>query len=187
MIVVQKKKIDVPAMNNLFLSCMFFAGYVRNSTNYKHKINRNMKIFFLMLIGAIGLASCNNSNCTSKAEIPVNDPTIIDHVEVIYFHGRQRCATCKAVENATKELIDNAFLQEVRNGSVTLKIVDISTPEGETLADEYEVSWSSLFVNKWKDGKETRTNITESAFVNALKSPETFKQILTESIHKNLE
>lgn len=55
----------------------------------------------------------------------------------------------------------------MKNGTVVFKTVDISTPEGEKIADKYEVTWSSLFVNKWKDGKESRNNLTEFGFGNA--------------------
>jgi len=35
------------------------------------------------------------------------------------------------------------------------------------IADKYEVTWSSLFVNGWKDGKENVNNMTEFSFSNA--------------------
>jgi len=80
---------------------------------------------------------------------------------VIYFHGKQRCLTCKAIEKNAKEVVNNQFANELENGTVVFNIVDISTPEGEQIADRYEVTWSSLFINKWKDGEETRNNMTE--------------------------
>lgn len=29
------------------------------------------------------------------------------YVEVLYFHGKQRCATCRAIEKYTKDVVDN--------------------------------------------------------------------------------
>lgn len=137
----------------------------------------------MMLILAIGLASCGgNSDSTAQ----VNNPGK-DCVEVIYFHGKQRCATCMAIEKNTVEVIEKTFADEVRNNEVVFKIVDISTPEGEAIADKYEVTWSSLFVNKWEGGKETRNNMTDFSFGNARKNPEQFKQGLTETIRRFLK
>lgn len=34
-----------------------------------------------------------------------------DAVEVIYFHGKQRCATCNAIEREAQQLVDSAFLK----------------------------------------------------------------------------
>lgn len=43
-------------------------------------------------------------------------------------------------------------------------MIDISKKENEAIADRYEVTWSSLFVNGWKDGKENVNNMTEFSF-----------------------
>ena len=76
------------------------------------------------------------------------------YVEVLYFHGKQRCATCKAIDKHTKEVVNADLAELVKNGKLRFKEIDISTPEGEKLAEKYCVSWSSLYVNKWKNGKE---------------------------------
>lgn len=130
----------------------------------------------------IGLVSCGSGENTANAKSPEKD-----RVEVIFFHGKQRCATCMAIEKNTREVINNLFANELKNGTVVFKIVDISTPEGEKIADKYEVTWSSLFVNKWKDSKETRSNLTEFAFGNARKNPDAFKKTLADKIRQSLK
>lgn len=92
-----------------------------------------------------------------------------------------------AIEKNTREVINSLFANELRSGKVVFKIVDISTPEGEKIADRYEVTWSSLFVNKWKNGKETRNNLTEFGFGNARKNPDAFKKGLADKIHQSLK
>lgn len=129
-----------------------------------------------------GLMSCGNGENAVSAKAPEKD-----RVEVIYFHGKQRCATCVAIENNTQELIDSMFTDELKNGTVVFKIVDISTPDGEVIADKYEVTWSSLYVNKWKDGKETRNDMTEFGFSKARKDPDGFKKGLAEVIRQSLK
>ena len=130
----------------------------------------------------IGLISCGNGENTANAESPAND-----RVEVIYFHCKQRCATCVAIEKNTREVIDNLFANELKDGKVVFKIVDISTPEGEKIADKYEVTWSSLFVNKWKNGEETQNNLTEFAFGNARNNSDAFKKALADKIRQSLK
>lgn len=39
------------------------------------------------------------------------------------------------------------------------------------MADRYEVAWSALLLNKWRDGKETVTDLTRFAFANARGKP----------------
>lgn len=141
-----------------------------------------MKKLLLIFALITGLMSCAGGEKTADA------PTAeTDRVEVIYFHGKQRCATCKAIENRTKEVVNSMFANELQNGALVIRTIDISTPEGEQLADKYEVAWSSLFVNRWENGKETRNNMTEFGFGNARNNPEVFKTGLADKIRESLQ
>lgn len=136
-----------------------------------------------MLVMMLSIASFGGPiTCAAQSKKGVKN-----YVEVIYFHGKQRCPTCMAIEKNAREVVSRTFANELKNGTVVFRVVDISTPKGEALADKYEVSWSSLYVNKWKGGKETRNNLTEFAFSCARKSPDRFKKGLTETIRKCLK
>lgn len=141
-----------------------------------------MKKLLMVFALVIGLLSCGTGEKTVDVQNTEND-----RVEVVYFHGKQRCPTCMAIENRTREVIDSVFADELQNGTLIFRIVDISTPEGEQLADRYEVSWSSLFVNRWKDGEESRNNMTEFGFANVRNNPDTFKTGLGEKIREALK
>lgn len=133
---------------------------------------------------SLGMFACGNSpqeNETAENTLPK------DRVEVLYFHGKQRCATCIAIEKQAKEAVETQFADELENGTVVFKSLDISQPEHEKIADKYEVSWSSLLVCQWKDGKESHENLTEYAFKNARTAQDTFKQELTGKITELLK
>ena len=78
-------------------------------------------------------------------------------VEVLYFHSKQRCPTCIAIGTYSKEVVNKDFAAQVKSGAVKFKEIDISTPEGEKVADKYHVTWSSLYVNRWQNGKRFGT------------------------------
>lgn len=99
-----------------------------------------------------------------------------NYVEVLYFHGKQRCPTCRAVEALSKEVVATDFAAEVKRGRLLVRVIDISKSENEKMAERYEVSWSSLFIDAWKGGREIRNNMTEFAFSNARIAPDKFKQ-----------
>ena len=84
---------------------------------------KKLLMFFALMIG---LVSCGSGDNTAAAKTHEKD-----RVEVIYFHGKQRCATCMAIEKNAKEVINTLFANEMKNGTVVFKTVDISTPEGE--------------------------------------------------------
>lgn len=103
-------------------------------------------------------------------------------VEVLYFHGKQRCVTCRSIEKLTQEVLAADFAKEVKSGRIKFKTIDISTSEGEALADTYQVSWSSLYLNLWKGQKETRNDMTAFAFKHAKSNPAVFKKGIKEKL-----
>ena len=110
-----------------------------------------------------------------------------DHVEVMYFHGKQRCVTCMAIEKYAKEVVEKDFADEKKSGKVVFKVVDISTDEGAKIAKNYRVTWSSLYVNGWKKGKEKRNDMTQFAFKNARKHTDDFKKGVSGKIKELLK
>ena len=79
------------------------------------------------------------------------------------------------------------FGEQMKNGDVEFKVIDISKDENEKIAEKYEVTWSSLFVVKYKEGKETSENMTEFAFGNARKSLEVFKAGVVRVVNEMLK
>lgn len=131
---------------------------------------------------SLGLFACGGSN--SKTQKDNDADNTKDRIEVLYFHGKQRCATCMAIEQRTRETLDEQFADELKNGALVFRVIDISQPENEALADKYEVTWSSLYLCQWKASRETPENLTEFAFGNARKAPEAFKAGLAARIRE---
>lgn len=146
-------------------------------------------LFFLISLAAMATActggrSENNASQTAQVSQPeeVQSELRQERVEVLYFHGKKRCITCNAIEQLTKEVIETDFADEVVGGSLVFKVIDISDPNNEALAERYEVTWSSLFVNKWSSGEETRGDMTDFGFSYAKSSPDQFREGLKEKI-----
>lgn len=144
-----------------------------------------MKNVILLMVMYLGLFACGNGN--AKGNKATEEQSKKDRVEVLYFHGKQRCATCMAIEKHAKEAIEMTFADELKNGTVVFKSIDISKAENEKIAEKYEVTWSSLFVSKWKDGKESYENLTEYAFANARTTPDAFKSGVIEQVRALLK
>lgn len=148
-----------------------------------------MKHLFLILALSLvlGFAACSSGNnartADSDSSAAVEAPADGDnYVEVVYFHGLKRCPTCRAIEEETRQLVDSIFADDLKSGSLRFTIVDISTPEGEAIADRYEVSWSSLFINQWRNGSEQRHDYTDFAFECARSNPAEYKDSIAKDI-----
>mgnify|MGYP006329785243 FL=1 len=141
-----------------------------------------MKNVLLILTLCVGMVACSGGKTKSVSE---NQQTKKDVVEVLYFHGAQRCATCMAIEKNTKELLEAAYAEQLKSGKLVFSSVDIT--KEEALTERYEVSWSSLILVDYdKSGKERATNLTEFAFGNARTAPDKFKQGLSARITEML-
>ena len=138
----------------------------------------------LMLVSLVMLACGEKSNAVTAKE---QTARVKDCVEVIYFHGKQRCVTCRAIEQHTKDVLNVQYAKQMNAGRVVWRVIDISKKENEAIAEKYQVTWSSLFLVNHKNGKEQAENLTEFAFGNARSNPEKFKEGLQQRINQALK
>ena len=142
-----------------------------------------MKKWMCILIISYTMISCGHKqNYNDKISSDTDKDK--DCIEVLYFHTKKRCITCNAIESLTKEVIDTYFTDTINKNRVIFKVINISTKEGEKIADKYEVTWSSLFVNKWVEGKESVNNMTDFAFSFSRNSPDKFKTGIKDKIEE---
>lgn len=142
-----------------------------------------MKHLFLIIVSLLLFSCAGKSKTENKQEVSVQG----DRVEVICFHGKQRCVTCRAIEKLTNEVIEATFKDQIAKGKVVYKVIDISDPKNEATVEKYEVTWSSLYINGWKEGKEAVNNMTEFSFANAKGSPDVFKEGIKNKINELLK
>lgn len=145
-----------------------------------------MKRFLFLLAACLALVSCGLNSGHGKTGQAQQKDTMKNYVEVMYFHGKQRCATCIAIDKNARMAVEENFAPQMKDGSVVYKVIDISKSENQAIAEKYEVTWSALFVVKHKDGKETFENMTEFAFGNARKSPEKFREGVVKTVNSML-
>ena len=133
-----------------------------------------MKVITIaLLFMSIVLSAC------AQTDSPKNVPTAeSDGIEVLYFHGKQRCATCIAIERQTKQAVE-----ELSDNRLTMRTIDISKKENESIVEKYEVAWSSLIVVK--DGNVL--NLTELGFSLARNNPDGFRERLKSEIKQLLK
>ena len=145
----------------------------------------NMIKTITLSIGLFLLSACNgnkNENLSDNA----NQPDTAG-IEVIYFYGKLRCSTCVAMEKFAKEAVDSAFADKSKDGKIIFKSVDITTPEGEKLADKFEVYSSSLYIVDNNPDNPGKVDMTAFGFRNARNNREVYKQGIIDQINKFLD
>ena len=136
----------------------------------------------LVLVATILLFSWNISaqNEEVKETVPENK------VEVIDFHSTNRCMTCNAIEANTKFTLEKYFAEELENGKVTFQSVNIDEKKNYAMAEKFEASGTSLFLNVIYDGQEAQINLTNLAFKKG-KDKAAFSKELKSKIEKQLK
>lgn len=144
-----------------------------------------MKSTLTILLACLVMLACGQK--TKVETVKEQSKHEKDHVEVLYFHGKQRCVTCRAIEQHTKEVLKAQYSKQLQSGKVVLRVIDISKKENEAIVEKYQVTWSSLFLVSHKNGKEKAENLTEYAFGNARSNPDKFKLGLQQHINQALK
>lgn len=144
-----------------------------------------MKKITIMLLATL-LSTTTISACTGNNTPESKKETVAKleaAVEIIYFHGKQRCKTCIAIEKETKALVEGELAELVKKGKVKFRIVDFSTDEGKKIASKYKVAFSSLFVVTPKGAED----LTRFAFANARSNAEGFRKELKDKVVKAIK
>lgn len=140
-----------------------------------------IKIFTLLAI-SFTFTSCYGQNKSKDKAINSS----ISKIEVLDFHSTHRCMTCNAIEVATKYTLDTYFADEVKKGKITLQVINVDKKENESLAEKFEASGTSLFLNVIKNGKETKLDLTNFAFMKG-NDQEAFSKDLKVTIEAQLK
>jgi hypothetical protein len=96
-------------------------------------------------------------------------------VEVYYFHGTHRCATCNAVEKVAKEA-----LKQYYGDQISLKSINSEEDKNNPLIQKYKIAGQTLLILKGNQ----KEDLTTVAFMNAERSPYRLKAKIKETIDK---
>ena len=150
------------------------------------------KSLFVILILLFILTACNkNTNVSQSISTNSKDNQLVatisqaaDKLEVYYFHRTQRCISCMRIGDYTNKTILEYFSEEMGNGKIDYKEINIDLPENKELARKFEATGSSLFINSINGEDENIQNIIE--VWNWKSNEEVFKNNLKQKIDQLL-
>lgn len=138
--------------------------------------------FLTVLAFTLMMASCN---AQEKSNNSTSDQTA-SKIEVLDFHSTHRCMTCNAIEANTKYTLQTYFSKEVEDGRITFQLINIDEAKNDQIAEKFEASGTSLFLNVIVNGKETKIDLTEFAFMYGNEKEE-FSQGLKNKLEDELK
>ncbi len=132
-----------------------------------------IKILFLV-VATISLSACTPQTTQDQKSFVVNT----DEIQVYYFHLTKRCATCNAVENETKVVLENNYANKMKEGKIVFTSLNLEEEEGKKMAEQLKVSGQTLLLVKG----DKMVNLTNDGFMNARTKPDKFHEILNSNI-----
>ena len=111
------------------------------------------------------LQACGSEETSSKdtealnlSEAKGNDKDISSagghQVIVYYFHGNNRCHTCRRIERLTKQAVTESFSEEIKTGLVKMKIINVDEKENAHFSKDYQLFTRSVVVSDTVSGEE---------------------------------
>lgn len=108
--------------------------------------------FLLMVVACAALGAAEDQG----APAPSGSHKVIAY----YFHTDTRCSTCMKIEAYSKEAIEKGFPEELKNGTLEMRVVNYERPENRHFIQDYKLVSKSLILVNMVNGKQTEwTNL----------------------------
>jgi len=118
-----------------------------------------------MLLLAIVVAACGwliprgarAQTAATPAVIAAAETQIPLHrVIAYYFYTTKRCVSCRKIEAFTKEAIDTGFPQDLQDGRLVWRLVNIEEKGNEHFSKDYELFTKSVVLVEEADSTQVR-------------------------------
>lgn len=107
-------------------------------------------------------------------------------VVVTYFTSDARCPTCLKIEKLTHQSVNEGFADELAEGSVVFRTLNIDRPENERYTKRYDLVFKTVVVSERKSGEETRWVALDEVW-DLTDKPDEFLDLVRSAVRTYLE
>lgn len=140
-----------------------------------------------ILIGLMAVTiftACGQANSKKDSKETASTETTVQStdasvVNIYYFHGKQRCKTCIAVEKVTKETIEKAYAD---NKNVHYVEINTDDKANAKLVEKYQITWNALIIEKG----DSHIDLTKEGFANAVNTPDMLTELIKKEVNSRL-
>ena len=123
----------------LFLVVAFFIAFALQACGSEEKMSRNAE--------ELNLSETKGHNKEINGD---NEHQVI----VYYFHGNNRCHTCRRIEQLTKQAVTESFAKELETGLLKMKIINVDEADNAHFSKDYQLFTRSVVVSGVASGEE---------------------------------
>jgi len=122
--------------------------------------------------------------------LPRSAPKAVEKIGEIkivayYFHGNQRCYTCRTIEQYSKEAIEKNFAKELTTKQVVFQPINVEQPENRHYIRDYQLVSKSLVIVRYRDNRQEKWKTLQDVWIH-VHNQEKFFQYVKGEIDKLL-
>jgi hypothetical protein len=100
-----------------------------------------------LVLGIAALSSSVARAEESKSVAKETSAAAVPHrVVACYFHRTNRCPTCRKISSYIEESLKTRFEKEMKDGTVTLQMIDFQDPKNEQYTSYYKIENPTLVI-----------------------------------------
>ena len=157
----------------------------------RNKDRLRLAVIFLAICGMIlaGITGAESKEVPKVASEQQRSERLLEsnasgrEIIVYYFHGTYRCLSCLQIEDWSFDAIQERFAQELEQGTIVWKTIDVDEPENSHFTREYQVSTQALIIVKMTGKKEKRYKNLRKVW-EYLSDQQAFYEYVTHEINK---
>ena len=107
-------------------------------------------------------------------------------VILYYFHGNARCPTCMKFESYSKEAVRTAFQNELEDGRLKFRIVNVDQPANTHYVEDYKLYTKSLVLVEMDGDRQARWSNLDKIW-DLVGSKETFVRYVQDGVTAYLQ
>lgn len=145
------------------------------------------KVYVVALL-AFGGCGAEQQEETDKAAASANvaATSSADQLVVYYFHTNQRCWTCNQFEKLTKEILEDEFARELKEGALELRVINVEEEANRHFVNDYKLVTKSLVLSLRGEGRQIDWKNLDRIW-RLVRDSEKFKGYVTEGIREYLD
>jgi len=106
----------------------------------------------------------SSEKVSSDRPAPSQPQTGETKVVAYYFHVNVRCATCRAIESYSREVIEQKFGGDIAKGRLQFKLVNVQPPENRHFIKDYQIFTKSLVLVRFEKGRQVEYKVLNNTW-----------------------
>ena len=112
----------------------------------------------LTILGVIDICDCARlvaaqpDNAAAQTKAPSADVRVVAY----YFHGTNRCTTCRKIEAFSREAVETGFAEALKTGKLEWRALNVEEPANRHFVKDYRLYTRSVVLAGFQGDKQLR-------------------------------